>query len=116
MFLKNNSAPPVNLIIVDWGKLAQPPWYNDAAKNTHLVGVKVARFIEFLVAQGTLSDQMHVIGHSLGSHVAGFAGSNLNNITLSRITGICIRVHGALQDFFCIFNLPLNLSLIYMHT
>lgn len=88
MFLKNNSAPPVNLIIVDWGKLAQPPWYNDAAKNTHLVGVKVARFIEFLVAQGTLSDQMHVIGHSLGSHVAGFAGSNLNNITLSRITGM----------------------------
>ncbi|ODM94556.1 Pancreatic triacylglycerol lipase [Orchesella cincta] len=73
---KNSALPPVNLIVVDWGK------------NTFLVGVKVARFIEFLVAQGNSLNKIHCIGHSLGAHIAGFAGSNMTNMTLPRITAL----------------------------
>lgn len=87
-FLKDRRAPPVNLIVVEWSRLCHAPWYNDAAKNTQLVGIKLARFIEFLVEQGISLDQIHLIGHSLGAHVAGFAGVNMHNKTLSRITGM----------------------------
>jgi thioesterase domain-containing protein len=34
---------------------------------------------------GARPEDMHVIGHSLGSHVAGYAGERLRN--LGRITG-----------------------------
>jgi len=72
----------MNLILVDWNKLAQPPFYNIAAENTKLVGEKSARLLAFLLANDFMDiSDLHVQGISLGGHVAGVTGSTLTNLT-----------------------------------
>lgn len=61
----------VNVVYVDWtdGSLAI---YSQAVANTRLAGLEVARFINWLKEHtGHSPSHVHVIGHSLGSHVAG---------------------------------------------
>jgi phosphatidic acid-selective phospholipase A1 len=73
---------PMNLILVDWSKLAMPPLYNLAAGNTKMVGEKSARLLAFLLAQGVVSiSDIHIQGISLGAHVAGVTGSTLTALT-----------------------------------
>lgn len=78
----------VNVILVDWSKIAGGIDYINIAKRTVDVGSCVARFLEFLVEKGADLDDFHLIGHSLGAHVAGFAGAALRNGTVARITGL----------------------------
>jgi len=82
----------VNLILVDWKSLAAAPWYDVAAEGTRLVGQKTAYLLSFLVANGyTTADKIHFGGHSLGAHVAGFAGADFQKLAggqkLGRISG-----------------------------
>lgn len=57
-----------------------------AAANVQLVGRQVARLIELLnVASGVENTNIHIIGFSLGAHVAGYAGMETKN--LGRISG-----------------------------
>ncbi|XP_071443588.1 uncharacterized protein [Hetaerina americana] len=81
------SVEECNVICVDWEAGATIPNYVRAAANTRLVGKQLA------VLLGRLRDDLgldlrkvHLIGFSLGAHVAGFAGAELRN--LSRITGL----------------------------
>jgi len=78
-----------NIISVDWAVLAAGPNYNAAVRNTRPVGQHIADLIEFLVRVGNarLVD-FHLIGHSLGAHVAGFAGSSIRTGRVARITGL----------------------------
>ena len=85
----------VNFFFVDWAELAKqtyPTLYDDAAKNTRIIGRQLAKFIAFLKAKFSVNmDSVHCIGHSLGSHVCGFLGKNLQknyNITMGKITGL----------------------------
>ena len=82
----------VNVICVDWSAGAADPNYVRAAVNTRLVGRQVALLIENInnsnVDGKKINDKIHIIGFSLGAHVAGFAGHQLKN--LSRITGMYI--------------------------
>jgi hypothetical protein len=49
--------------------------YTQAANNARLVGAEIARLIKYLVNKTSTSLSMfHLIGHSLGAHVAGYAG------------------------------------------
>ncbi|XP_017771250.1 PREDICTED: uncharacterized protein LOC108558749 [Nicrophorus vespilloides] len=76
-----------NVICVDWGNGALLPNYVKATANTRLVGKQLAMLLRGLVEQvGFSLRKMHLIGFSLGAHVAGFAGAELGN--LSRITGL----------------------------
>lgn len=59
------------------------PNYVRAAANTRLVGRQLAKLIRSL---NVSLEMVHLIGFSLGAHVAGFAGAELGNV--SRITGI----------------------------
>jgi len=66
----------VNVIHVNWERLAAAPHYDTAAANTIPVGLYVSRFIDWLVSSGyTTYSKIHFNGHSLGSHVGGYAGS-----------------------------------------
>ena len=75
------------MICVDWSAGAADPNYVRAAVNTRLVGRQVALLVENInesVGQN-INSRTHIVGFSLGAHVAGFAGNHLK--TLSRITG-----------------------------
>jgi len=76
-----------NFIAVDWGLLAIPPFYIRSATYSTLVGEQTGNLINFLVEQGADLKDFHVIGFSLGAHVAGKAGATVNGV-LPRITGL----------------------------
>ncbi|XP_042897481.1 pancreatic lipase-related protein 2 [Parasteatoda tepidariorum] len=74
-----------NIIVVDWSGGNKPPYYQ-ATSNTRVVGAEIALIIKALEKYaGIKRENCHIIGHSLGSHVAGYAGAILK--TLGRITG-----------------------------
>ncbi|CAH2075142.1 unnamed protein product, partial [Iphiclides podalirius] len=85
-----------NVVCVDWEGGASMPNYLRAAANTRLVGKQLAMMLQGLAEHIDLRfEDVHLIGFSLGAHVAGFAGSELRNI--SRITGL--DPAGPLFDF-----------------
>ena len=62
-----------------------------AAANARLVGAQIAHLLEVLYdVKGISTISVHIIGHSLGAHIAGYAGKRLSrkNFTLGRISGI----------------------------
>lgn len=76
-----------NVVCVDWEGGATMPNYLRAAANTRLVGKQLAMLLQGFAKHIDLRfEDVHLIGFSLGAHVAGFAGSELRNI--SRITGL----------------------------
>ena len=75
-----------NFIAVDWEKLASAPNYLRAADSTSPVGELTGQLINFLVKQGSQLSQFHVIGFSLGAHVAGKTGATVDGV-LPRVTG-----------------------------
>nr|XP_023699905.1 lipoprotein lipase-like isoform X1 [Paramormyrops kingsleyae] len=79
--------PSANVIVVDWLSTAQNH-YIVAAHNTKMVGQNIANFINWMEKTTHLSlDHLHLIGYSLGAHVAGFAGNHVSN-KIGRITGL----------------------------
>jgi pancreatic triacylglycerol lipase len=79
-------AGDMNVIVVDWagGSL---PLYTQATANTRLVGMEIAHLIKFLMKKYDIdASDIHIIGHSLGAHTAGYAGSMIPK--LGRITGL----------------------------
>jgi len=89
-YLKLNDD--LNIILVDWSKLADSINYYDVAKETAGVGQQVALLIRSLIQEKlTTLGKIHFIGHSLGAHVGGATGFMLQQSkvgTLSRITGL----------------------------
>uniref|UniRef100_A0A147BTF4 Putative pancreatic lipase-like enzyme n=1 Tax=Ixodes ricinus TaxID=34613 RepID=A0A147BTF4_IXORI len=82
-----------NFFIVLWTGGAKKPLYNIAAANTALVGRQIALLLKKLTEEfpdTVSSSEVHLIGFSLGAHVAGFCGRTftlLTNKTIGRITG-----------------------------
>ncbi|XP_071119079.1 pancreatic triacylglycerol lipase-like [Haliotis cracherodii] len=77
----------VNVIIVNWREGAKPPVYFQSVANTRVVGTLLEKLITRLNTVTRASFQsFHLIGHSLGAHVAGYAGMTIN--TIGRITGM----------------------------
>ncbi|XP_039296077.1 pancreatic triacylglycerol lipase [Nilaparvata lugens] len=81
----------VNVISVDWGNGSSPP-YTQAVANIRLVGTITAHLIHTMsTLVGLKAEFCHVIGHSLGAHLAGYVGSTLQTKfrqKLGRITGL----------------------------
>ncbi|CAM4586593.1 hypothetical protein PO909_031625 [Leuciscus waleckii] len=78
--------PSANVIVVDWLDRANQH-YPKSAENTGLVGADVAKFIDWLEELDYPLEKVHLLGYSLGAHVAGVAG-NLTNNKVNRITGL----------------------------
>ena len=64
-----------NVIAVDWREGARGI-YDQSIANAQIVGADLAKLVNSYVLNGLLTyKEIHFIGHSLGAHVAGFAGS-----------------------------------------
>ena len=77
------------MFMVDWEHGADNPTdYIKSATNTRVVGALLAEFMKALhnVAGANYKD-IHLVGHSLGAHVAGYAGARVKP---GRITGISV--------------------------
>ncbi|XP_053552499.1 pancreatic triacylglycerol lipase-like [Bombina bombina] len=76
----------VNCLSVDWSGGSRTR-YTQAANNIRVVGAEVAFFINALEKQfGYPPTNVHLIGHSLGAHIAGEAGKRKPGI--ARISGM----------------------------
>lgn len=79
-----------NVIIVDWTRGAGG-LYHQAIVNARVVGAMVGIQINFLVdlySHVALNfTSFHLLGHSLGAHVSGYAGKRLSG-RLSQVTGL----------------------------
>lgn len=79
----------VNIFRVDWSVGAQTLNYLVAAHRVPSVGKMLGRFIDFLNANDILDlDSVTIIGFSLGSHVAGFGGKNVQRGKIRSIIGL----------------------------
>ena len=76
-----------NVILVDYGERNYIA-YEISVANARLVGVDVARLIRYFVKKkGSNYDDIHIIGYSLGAHIAGYAGEKFKG-KIGRITGL----------------------------
>lgn len=77
----------VNVIVLDWRQDASNAIYLPSARNVVGVGRALANFLNFLLdTSGSNWNNVHIIGHSLGAHVAGNAGRS-GRQRPSRVTG-----------------------------
>jgi hypothetical protein len=75
-----------NVIVVDWSSGNRFP-YTQATANTQVVGAEVARLVNSLIRRHNINaENVHIVGHSLGAHTAGYAGEKISG--LGRITGL----------------------------
>ncbi|CAG5073971.1 Similar to Pnlip: Pancreatic triacylglycerol lipase (Mus musculus) [Cotesia congregata] len=76
-----------NIICVNWYPVSAKE-YRIAEKLTRQIGEYIGDFIDYLKINSNISlDTVHILGHSLGAHIAGFAGSKLFG-EIGRITGM----------------------------
>jgi len=84
---------PCNVINVDWGSWAWSLYFTQASQRVKPVGILVGGLIvELYTNHGLLLENVHIVGHSLGSHVAGHAGKEvkkrLDGKKIGRISGL----------------------------
>lgn len=75
---------------MDWTKGARGPQYTTAAANTELVGRQLAILLLDMIDAGLDPNKIHLVGFSLGAHVAGSASEilKMRGHLLGRITGM----------------------------
>lgn len=86
LFEINHHVVRQNLIIMDWGRASKGP-FSHAAAVVSGMGSFLANFIMKLTDLGADRMSIHIVGHSLGAHVAGFAGKRLKP-RIGRITAL----------------------------
>ena len=97
-YLAGKDQTGYNIIVVDWGALAipnapyiAPIFYPIVVNNVATTGQRVGDFLVWLNKLNAVdSNRVHIIGFSLGSHIAGKAGDVVKQATgqpVARITG-----------------------------
>lgn len=79
-----------NVVLMDWTKGARGPQYATAAANTELVGRQLAILLLHMINAGLRPGDVHLVGFSLGAHVAGSASEivKMKGHLVGRITGL----------------------------
>lgn len=77
-----------NVITVDWSKESKTLIYLKSAYWTKTVGERIAQLLENMVKLKVIDpSDIHVIGHSLGAHIAGACGDAFKLGKIGRVTG-----------------------------
>lgn len=78
-----------NVITVDWGSIAGNRNYMLPLLMSSRIGARLSEVLDNIVDLGMVEPaNIHLIGHSLGAHIAGVCGSLLKSGTIGRITGL----------------------------
>lgn len=79
----------VNVILLDWARGAAAERYMKGVANAELISKMLALLIKIMVTEGASPKDFHLIGSSLGAHLAGFTGQTLKGLglTVGQITG-----------------------------
>lgn len=73
---------------LNWGGIAANKNYMLPVLMTSKIGSRLAGVLDNLVKLGlTVPKDVHLIGHSLGAHIAGTCGSSFKSGKIGRITG-----------------------------
>jgi len=76
-----------NVICVDWKQYSTDLSYGVAKIRAKHIGHDIAKVLTRITNNLTEGvENIHVIGHSMGAHIAGFVGKNLVD-KIPRITG-----------------------------
>ena len=95
------------MIVVVWTRGAFGV-YTQAVANTRVVGAVIANMVNTLhSAAGVDFGNVHLVGHSLGAQVCGYAGERLPG--LGRITGNYIKIH----KYVYIYRSPNGSDVLY---
>ena len=75
-----------NVFRVDWGGGSRA-LYSDAVANTRVVGLEIGYLVNWMIREfGVDPAKVHLIGHSLGAQISGYAGEKI--FGLGRISGL----------------------------
>ncbi|XP_061904543.1 lipase member H isoform X4 [Entelurus aequoreus] len=77
----------LNVIYVDWNYGAANLNYFKVVENTRKAAHNLTAFVKKMQEHGASLNDIHMIGISLGAHISGFVGANLNG-TIGRITAL----------------------------
>ncbi|XP_055696443.1 endothelial lipase-like isoform X2 [Lutzomyia longipalpis] len=89
--IKNNylSRKNLNIISVDYRDIAANNFYFTPVFQIREVGKYIAELIDYLVTvKKARTEDFHLIGHSLGSHLAGYAAAFVKTGKVGRVTGL----------------------------
>ncbi|XP_055533686.1 pancreatic lipase-related protein 3-like [Wyeomyia smithii] len=76
-----------NLLVADWANASSLP-YHDARRLVRSVGYRIGEILAvFIRENGIQYDQVHIVGHSLGAHIAGNVGKYFGG-KLARVTAL----------------------------
>ena len=90
-----------NVILTDWSPANYFP-YTKAAANAQIVGVDIALLVNKTISSyGADPADFHIIAHSLGAAVAGYAGKRITR--LGRITGSLFFLPSVFVHFACLY-------------
>ena len=79
-----------NIFSINWGQL-EGLNYLKAAATTEPVGKHSALLVLLLAFEaGAKMEEIHLVGHSLGAHVVGFLGKEVQVLGLGKVTIIII--------------------------
>ncbi len=79
-----------NIIIVDYSSLVQIPCLNQVEWSPSFCGKCIAQLASYLNnhPRGVTPDKLHLIGYSIGAHIAGLTANYVTKGKLGRITGL----------------------------
>uniref|UniRef100_A0A8C9W1D1 Lipase, member Ib n=1 Tax=Scleropages formosus TaxID=113540 RepID=A0A8C9W1D1_SCLFO len=89
----------MNILVVDWNRGAANLNYFTAVTNTRSVAANISAFIQKMQDNGASLSSVHLIGVSLGAHVAGFVGATLKG-KIGRITALGYKGSLGHIDFY----------------
>ncbi|XP_062547945.1 endothelial lipase isoform X1 [Armigeres subalbatus] len=74
-----------NVIILDWTQLVDGNYLLEAVPNCKKFGYKLGSIILAMINSGLDVDKLHLVGHSLGGQLAGFAGRTVISLSDKKI-------------------------------
>jgi pancreatic triacylglycerol lipase len=78
-----------NYIAMDWTEGSNTLNYITARNRVPATGVALSQYVDFLNSVGGMNfNTLSIIGHSLGAHVAGICGKNVQNGRIQTIVGL----------------------------